>query len=288
MLWGMGLTLTPEEDEMLQEIRRPCYAALGLTNDYYSFDVEYDGYLKSNGVGSLTNAVWLYMQWEKCDVIRAKELTRLEVNRLEREFLRLKRDFERGPLGKNEKLVYYVRALAYQIPGNLIWSLKCPRYNVGYRDVGPLGDMTRPAGYGPDEVEAPAALPRQKTVTSVVPAKAESESGDSEPSGADSPALRPSSPASSRTSVDEEDGSSLSQDKIDCRTSTEDKDATTSSSAARKVCMNPLLDVSRAFSLTDCPSLPTKPYPSLIPLLSNNKLRKSETQSSMRYLAGSM
>lgn len=222
MLWGMGLTLTPEEDEMLQEIRRPCYAALGLTNDYYSFDVEYDGYLKSNGVGSLTNAVWLYMQWEKCDVARAKELTRLEVNRLERDFLRLKRDFEQGPLGKNEKLVYYVRALAYQIPGNLLWSLKCPRYNVGYRDVGPLGEMARPAGYGSDETHT-IAIPPQQSLP--VTCKAESDAGDSEPRSAGSPLLRPSSPASSRTSVDEEEFTSP----------TEDKTASQSSSSHHKV-----------------------------------------------------
>lgn len=37
MLFGMGMALSPEEDEQLANIVRPCYASLALANDYFSF-----------------------------------------------------------------------------------------------------------------------------------------------------------------------------------------------------------------------------------------------------------
>ncbi|EDU48658.1 geranylgeranyl pyrophosphate synthetase [Pyrenophora tritici-repentis Pt-1C-BFP] len=40
-LFGMGVTLTEEEDAKLEPIRRPCFIAIGLANDYLSFDREY-------------------------------------------------------------------------------------------------------------------------------------------------------------------------------------------------------------------------------------------------------
>ena len=44
MRFGMGILLTPEENNLTYPIVRPCYAALGLANDYFSFDVEWEEY----------------------------------------------------------------------------------------------------------------------------------------------------------------------------------------------------------------------------------------------------
>lgn len=42
MRFGMGILLTLEEDEMIAPIVKQCYFALGLSNDYFSFDVEWE------------------------------------------------------------------------------------------------------------------------------------------------------------------------------------------------------------------------------------------------------
>lgn len=62
MLWDMAMTLTAEADDLLKSIVHPCFAALGLANDYFSFDREFQE-MRATKVTSLTNAVWLYMRW---------------------------------------------------------------------------------------------------------------------------------------------------------------------------------------------------------------------------------
>ncbi|CAG8178600.1 unnamed protein product, partial [Penicillium nalgiovense] len=42
MRFGMGIVLTPEEEETVAPIVRPCFAALGQANDYHSFDIEWE------------------------------------------------------------------------------------------------------------------------------------------------------------------------------------------------------------------------------------------------------
>jgi ophiobolin F synthase len=57
LLFGMGMTLTKEEDIRLKPIRETLYAALGLANDLFSFDREYTEFKESGKLQTLTNAV---------------------------------------------------------------------------------------------------------------------------------------------------------------------------------------------------------------------------------------
>lgn len=133
LLFGMGMTLTEEEDIQLEPIRKPCYAALGLANDFFSFDREYTEFKNSANSQTLTNAVWLHMQWYNVDVDMAKKMTLEATSRYEKQFLESCAVFRQhnGPLP--EKLDRYLDALAYQISGNVVWSLNCPRYHPEYR-----------------------------------------------------------------------------------------------------------------------------------------------------------
>ncbi|KAF4231839.1 hypothetical protein CNMCM6457_005138 [Aspergillus fumigatiaffinis] len=118
MRFGMGARLTPEEERRLAPIVKPCYAALGLANDYFSFDIEWQEFQSaSSGKRTMTNLVWLFMQWDQVDVEEAKRRVREVTNRYEDEY--------RG----NDKLKTYLNALGHQIPGNVAWSLRCPRYH---------------------------------------------------------------------------------------------------------------------------------------------------------------
>ncbi|PIG79159.1 hypothetical protein AARAC_008537 [Aspergillus arachidicola] len=64
MRFGMGILLTEEEIETVAPIVKPCYAALGLANDYFSFDVEWKEFQeRQSDEGAMTNAAWLFKQW---------------------------------------------------------------------------------------------------------------------------------------------------------------------------------------------------------------------------------
>lgn len=132
MLFGMAMTLTKEEDEQVARIIRPCYAALALANDYFSFDREWQE-AQEEGASKPLNAVWLYMQWEGVGIAEAKHLVRKAANHYEREYLDLCNDFKtkHGPL--SDKLDLYLKGLSYQVSGNVVWSLNCPRYHPEHR-----------------------------------------------------------------------------------------------------------------------------------------------------------
>lgn len=130
MRFGMGILLTEEEIRTVAPIVKPCYAALGLANDYFSFDVEWKEFQeRESGEGAMTNAVWLFTQWDNVDIATAKKLVREVTNQYEEEYQRRVEEFILGEGHNATKLHTYLRALAYQIPGNIAWSLRCPRYH---------------------------------------------------------------------------------------------------------------------------------------------------------------
>ncbi|CAG8218594.1 unnamed protein product [Penicillium nalgiovense] len=130
--FGMGITLTPEEEETIAPIVRPCFAALGLANNYYLFDIEWEEFqetYRTEGSHNMTNAVWLYMIWEKLSIDEAKSRVVQVVRGYEKEFQRSANGFivDTNPCGSH--LREYLRSLAFQIPGNIFWRLRCPRYH---------------------------------------------------------------------------------------------------------------------------------------------------------------
>ena len=130
MRFGMGILLTEEEIKTVAPIVKPCYAALGLANDYFSFDVEWKEFQeRESDEGAMTNAVWLFMQWNNVDITTAKRLVREVTNHYEEEYQRRVEKFILKQGRNATKLHTYLRALAYQIPGNIAWSLRCPRYH---------------------------------------------------------------------------------------------------------------------------------------------------------------
>ncbi|KAK3331321.1 isoprenoid synthase domain-containing protein, partial [Apodospora peruviana] len=131
MLWGMGMTLSKEEDEQLADVIRPCYASLALANDYFSFDREWED--AQSGGPEPMNAVWMHMQWHGIDTSTAKKLVREASNGYEADFIKRCDTFRRTNSLASEKLDRYLRALSYEVSGNVVWSLNCPRYHPAFR-----------------------------------------------------------------------------------------------------------------------------------------------------------
>lgn len=132
MLFGIGMTLTEDEDKQLVDVVRPCYASLALANDYFSFDREWEE-AQEPGAPKPVNAVWHYMRWQGVDVATAKRLVRDAANTYERMYLGLCDEFRKTHAPISEKLDRYLDALGYQISGNVVWSLNCPRYHPRFR-----------------------------------------------------------------------------------------------------------------------------------------------------------
>ncbi|KAM7196549.1 Isoprenoid synthase domain containing protein [Rhypophila sp. PSN 637] len=132
MLFGMGMTLTKEEDAKLAHVLRPCFAALALANDYFSFDKEWEEAQQPGGSKPL-NAVWLSMQWQSVDIAIAKTLVREAANRYESQFVQFCDDFRKKNSPISNKVDRYLQGMACQVSGNVVWSLNCPRYHPNFR-----------------------------------------------------------------------------------------------------------------------------------------------------------
>ncbi|RDW83563.1 bifunctional terpene synthase/polyprenyl synthetase family protein [Aspergillus mulundensis] len=152
MRFGMGILLGKEEQKMIEPLVKPCYAALGLANDYFSFDIEWEEFQAETDKETMTNAVWLFMQWEGLDVEEAKERVREVTNGYEQQYLRNIEEFEKTHGTDMPHVVEYLKAEGYQIPGNVAWSLRCPRYH-------------------PQLIEDAAKLLDQDIITSTLPEK---------------------------------------------------------------------------------------------------------------------
>lgn len=132
MRFGMDIVLTKEEENLTASIVKPCFAALGLANDYYSFDIEWKEFQQEKNAeetSTMTNAVWLYIQWEDLSIDAAKEKVRQVVRNYEQEYQQQMNAFIVDKEQCPPHLAEYLRALAFQIPGNIVWSLRCPRYH---------------------------------------------------------------------------------------------------------------------------------------------------------------
>ncbi|KAK3064229.1 hypothetical protein LTS18_009033 [Coniosporium uncinatum] len=134
------MTLTEEEDELLAPILRPRHAAVGLANDYFSFDREYEEFQSDtlptkqmSKKATLTNSVYLFMRLRNIDVATAKELVKAETIKYEQEFLERWRDLLGSNTLVSQKLRYCLEAHSFQVSGNVVWSLQCPRYDPQYR-----------------------------------------------------------------------------------------------------------------------------------------------------------
>lgn len=131
MLWGMGMALSEEEDDALADVVQPCYAALALANDYFSFEREWDE--ACHGGPKPMNAVWLHMHWHGINALAAKAMVKDAANRYESTFLDRSDEFRRNSPIASNKLDRYLSGLAYQVSGNVVWSLNCPRYHPQFR-----------------------------------------------------------------------------------------------------------------------------------------------------------
>lgn len=137
MLFGLGMTLTPEEDEKLEDVVYNFYAALGLANDYFSFEREYDEFQHSDAT-TLTNAVWLYMNWQNVGVETAKNMVREATMTYEKNFLSLCQRFKASQPPVSSKINEYLTSLQHLLSGNVVWSISCPRYHSkSYHDIDP-------------------------------------------------------------------------------------------------------------------------------------------------------
>ena len=126
--FGMAITIPEEEMDTCRELMRYAWMAVGLTNDLFSWQKEYEA-SRRNGQTDVVNAIWVLTGEHSISVDEAKELCRSKIKDCVAKY-RIVVEETKKRTDLSLDLRKYVEAMQYSLSGNVVWSLLCPRYHA--------------------------------------------------------------------------------------------------------------------------------------------------------------
>ncbi|KAF5011447.1 hypothetical protein FDECE_2436 [Fusarium decemcellulare] len=121
--WGMGISLSDEDYESIREYDFTMGNVLGLTNDYFSWNVE-----KHQPTDRIRNGVRVLMNEHNITSDVAKKLLLGVIVEEEAKAERLKRERLEKPV--SDELGLYFEAIELYVGGSCYWHATAPRYQV--------------------------------------------------------------------------------------------------------------------------------------------------------------
>ena len=131
----MGLIIPEHEMPILEDLCRPAWVAMGLTNDIVSYEKEKRA-AQTAGKRFFCNAISVLMNRQSdndhdISEVDAEELVRQEIARNVSRFVNVTLPDTRIRTDISSDLRLFVESTQYLISGNVAWSLNAPRYNPG-------------------------------------------------------------------------------------------------------------------------------------------------------------
>ncbi|KAF9889737.1 hypothetical protein FE257_007043 [Aspergillus nanangensis] len=125
--FGMGISVPEEELEMCHSLANIAYLNLGLTNDLYSWQKEYETAVAMDR-DYVANIIGVLMEERAISEAVAKEVCREKIKQTIVDFRQIVEDTNaREDVSVDTKR--YLEGLLYSLSGNLVWSIDCPRYH---------------------------------------------------------------------------------------------------------------------------------------------------------------
>lgn len=130
----MAITIPEEEMDLSRRLMRPAWVALGLQNDIFSWQKEYDTAIR-NGDSDVVNAVWVLMGEHSITADEAKDLCKIKIKESIATYMVVLKEALNN-MEISPDLRKYMEITLYSISGNGVWSLDCPRYhpNVSFNE----------------------------------------------------------------------------------------------------------------------------------------------------------
>ena len=125
--FGMGISIPAEELDLCHELANTAYLNLGLTNDLYSWQKEYDTAV-AMGQDYVVNVISVLMEEHSISEEEAKAVCKEKIKVTIVDFRKIVQDTNKRT-DVSVELKKYLEALLYSLSGNLVWSLECPRYH---------------------------------------------------------------------------------------------------------------------------------------------------------------
>lgn len=125
--FGMAITIPEDELDLAHELANVAYLNLGLTNDLYSYQKEYETAM-AMGQDYVVNVIWVLMEEHGISEDEAKAMCREKIKQTIVDFRQIvSQTNARDDVSTETKR--YIEGLLYSLSGNLVWSIDCPRYH---------------------------------------------------------------------------------------------------------------------------------------------------------------
>ncbi|KAF7868765.1 uncharacterized protein EAF02_009501 [Botrytis sinoallii] len=121
--WGTGITLSHTDYESIQQYDFTMGNILGLTNDYFSWNIE-----KNQTTDRIRNGVRVLIKQHKISPDAAKLLLLGLIVEEESKAVRLKKERLKRPVSR--ELSMYFEAIELYVGGSCFWHATAPRYRV--------------------------------------------------------------------------------------------------------------------------------------------------------------
>ncbi|KAI9774496.1 MAG: hypothetical protein M1839_001684 [Geoglossum umbratile] len=125
--FGMGFKLSGHDRELVKDVFRPAEEALMLTNDYWSWDREYDA-TKTKG-DRLVNAIDVISKTRNITIEKSRAWVKGQIIALEKEYVQRKTEFFQKHPDISFGLKQWVELCGYTVAGNHYWCSRCPRHH---------------------------------------------------------------------------------------------------------------------------------------------------------------
>ncbi|TGO90136.1 hypothetical protein BPOR_0077g00090 [Botrytis porri] len=123
------LNLNNDETSSLEPVILPILQAMVLTNDYYSWDKEYEEYNRTNGSMPMVNAVWLLKHLHEVDNTKARELLKERILDLEMQYCDVRDEYLRTQ-DPSPDMMQFFGLIELAAAGNRFWHATSKRYNA--------------------------------------------------------------------------------------------------------------------------------------------------------------
>ena len=160
----MNIKISDEEKAAVRHIVRPIQTHTALTNDYCSFEREYEEYINGKK-HEMRNSVWFLMQHAGLEQRQAKHRVLEEALKCEKDFTVARIAYENSHPNVSPDVVRYIDAALFTATGAWYWSTFCSRHRFTYLPENVSEHRTVNVPLSPREVAPLNTLPAFETGT---------------------------------------------------------------------------------------------------------------------------
>ncbi|TGO52772.1 hypothetical protein BCON_0135g00210 [Botryotinia convoluta] len=129
LFYTADVSLNNDEISSLGPVILPILQAMVLTNDYYSWDKEYEEYNRTNGSMPMVNAIWLLKHLHDVDNTKAREFLIKRILDLEMQYCDI-RDEHLRTQNPSPDMIRFFGLIELATAGNRFWHANSKRYNA--------------------------------------------------------------------------------------------------------------------------------------------------------------